>query len=103
MIKLMKFKVWFFVASTLIILPGIYFIFIGGLKFGIDFTGGALLEYKFEKQLNKDELDDFGTVVQSGENTYIVRTQTLSNQELQELKKKINEKFGNFEVRREEM
>ncbi len=102
MIKLMKFKIWFFIVSTLIILPGIYFIFIGGLKFGIDFTGGALLEYKFEKLPNKDELDDFGTLVESGENTYILRTQTLSNQELQELKREINEKFGNFEVRREE-
>lgn len=76
--------------------------FMGGLKFGIDFTGGALLEYKFEKPVNKDDIDDFGSVVQSGDNTYILRTPALSHEELQVLKKNITNKFGNFEVRREE-
>lgn len=102
MINLMKYKVWFFIASTLLIIPGIIFIFIGGLKFGIDFTGGALLEYKFEQPVSKDDLDDFGSVVQSGENTYLLRTPVVTHDELQNLKGKITEKFGTFEVRREE-
>jgi len=74
----------------------------GGLKFGIDFTGGALLEYKFEKPVSIDQLDDFGQVVPSGENTYILRTPAVSHDDLQKLKTQIKEKFGNFEVRREE-
>lgn len=102
MINLMKYKIWFFIASTIMIIPGIIFIFMGGLKFGIDFTGGALLEYKFELPVNKDDLDDFGPVVESGENTYILRTPAVSHDELQNLKGQISEKFGKFEVRREE-
>lgn len=102
MMKLMKYKVWFFVISTLMILPGLFFIFTGGLKFGIDFTGGALLEYKFDQPVEKEKLEEFGMVVPSGENTYIIRTQSVSHEKLQELKKQINEKFGNFSVRREE-
>ena len=98
----MKYKIWFFIASTLIIIPGLIFILMGGLKFGIDFTGGALLEYKFEKPVNKEYLDDFGQVVPSGENTYILRTPSVSHNDLQKLKTQIKEKFGNFEVRREE-
>lgn len=102
MMHLMKYKVWFFVASTLIILPGIFFIFLGGLKFGIDFTGGALLEYKFDQPVGKNKLEEFGTVVPSGDNTYIIRTQSVSHQQLQDLKKQISDKAGNFSVRREE-
>lgn len=102
MMHLMKYKVWFFIVSTLIILPGIFFIFTGGLKFGIDFTGGALLEYKFDNPVEKEKLEEFGAVVPSGDNTYIIRTQSVSHEQLQELKKQINEKYGNFSVRREE-
>ncbi len=98
----MKYKLWFFITSTLIIIPGLIFIFLGGLKFGIDFTGGALLEYKFEKVINPEELKSFGTVVASNENTYILRTPAVSHDDLQTLKTQIKDKFGNFEVRREE-
>lgn len=102
MMSLMRYKVWFFVMSTLIILPGLFFVFTGGLKFGIDFTGGALLEYKFDNLVQKESLEEFGTVVPSGDNTYMIRTQTVSFEQLQDLKKRINEKTGNFTVRREE-
>lgn len=102
MMRLMKFKIWFFVASTLMILPGLFFIFSGGLKFGIDFTGGALLEYKFDQPVQREKLEEFGMVVPSGDNTFIIRTETVSHEELQQLKQQINEKFGNFSVRREE-
>jgi preprotein translocase subunit SecF len=102
MMNLMRYKIWFFIASTLLIIPGIVFILMGGLKFGIDFTGGALLEYKFENTVKKNDLEKYGTVVGSGENTYIIRTGSVSNEQLQEIKSKIGGEFGNFEVRREE-
>jgi len=102
MLHLMKYKVWFFVSSMLIIIPGLIFILMGGLKFGIDFTGGALLEYKFEKQINVNDLKTFGSAVQSGDNTYILRTPSVSHDDLQKLKTQIQDKLGKFEVRREE-
>ena len=102
MLRTMKYKTWFFIASTLLIIPGIIFMFMGGLKFGIDFTGGALLEYKFQNPVNQSDLDDFGQVVESGENTFILRTPAVTHDELQVLKQNIQSKFGSFEVRREE-
>lgn len=102
MTHLMKYKNWFFIASTLIIIPGLIFIFMGGLKFGIDFTGGALLEYKFESTIDKEKLAQFGQVIPSGENTFILRTGPQTHEELQELKATIGSQFGNYEVRREE-
>lgn len=101
--KLMKFKLWFFIFSTLIILPGLYFIAIGGLKLGIDFTGGVLLEYKFEKDVKKENLQQYGTVIESDKNTYIIRSKPLEYSELNLLKQKISSESGKFEVRREEI
>src|SRR3989344_1323865 len=102
MTHLMRYKIWFFVASTLIIIPGLIFILLGGLKFGIDFTGGALLEYKFENPVDKEKLAQFGQVIPSGENTYMLRTGIKTHEQLQELKTTISNQFGNYEVRREE-
>lgn len=101
--KIMKYKLWFFIFSTLIILPGLYFIAIGGLKLGIDFTGGVLLEYKFEKELKKENLQKYGTVIESDKNTYIIRSKPLEYSELNLLKQKISSTSGKFEVRREEI
>lgn len=102
MLNLMRYKTWFFVISTIVIIPGIIFILMGGLKFGIDFTGGALLEYKFNEVIKKDDLEKFGQVAQSGENTYILRTPAVSTEQLQNLKSDIQSELGGFEVRREE-
>lgn len=98
----MRFKLAFLIFSTLLILPGLYFLFTSGLALGIDFTGGALLEYQFEKQVNIDDLREFGTVTKTNDNTYIIRTKPQEHEQLQTLKKTITEKVGNFKVQREE-
>lgn len=102
MLSLMKFKVLYFILSLLIILPGLYYLLSSGLKLGIDFTGGSLLEYKFEKRLEKQQLVKYGNVADSGPNTYIFRTKPIEQNQLNELKKELNDNFGKFEVRREE-
>jgi preprotein translocase subunit SecF len=38
---------WFFLFSALIMVPGIVFLLVGGLRLGIDFTGGTIWEIKF--------------------------------------------------------
>ncbi|MBI2012001.1 protein translocase subunit SecF [Candidatus Daviesbacteria bacterium] len=98
----MRYKYVFFIISTLVILPGLYFLITSGLKLGIDFTGGSLLEYHFEKEINIDELKKYGQVVKSGDKTYILRTKPQEFQELQKLKSELAKLFGKFDVRREE-
>ncbi len=102
MIKLMRFRKWFFVASILVILPGLFVLLSSGLKLGIDFTGGTLLEYRFEKELNRSEIEAYGVVVPEGNNTYLIRMKPLEGEDLAKLRGEFEEKFGNFEVRREE-
>ncbi len=106
----MRFKAWYFVFSLLIILPGLYFLFTSGLKLGIDFTGGALLEYSFEKSINLDELNkqvssqgiEIGQLIPSENNTYIIRTKPLEQERINDLKSFLNGKFGNVTERRVE-
>jgi len=110
MSNLMRFKAWYFVFSLLIILPGLYFLFTSGLKLGIDFTGGALLEYSFEKSINLDELNkqvssqgiEIGQLIPSENNTYIIRTKPLEQERINDLKSFLNGKFGNVTERRVE-
>lgn len=108
--NLMKYKLWYFVFSAVIILPGLYFLLTSGLKLGIDFTGGALLEYKFEKSIAVNKLREeissqgieVGQVTPSADNTYIIRTKPVEQDKINKLKENLNEKFGKVEERRVE-
>ncbi len=100
--NLMRFKLGFFIFSVLIILPGLFYLFTSGLKFGIDFTGGGLLEYKFEKPVEKADLEKYGVVTTSGENAFIIRTSPQEYEQLQNVKGEILAAHGNFETLREE-
>jgi preprotein translocase subunit SecF len=102
MIKLMKYKLIFFIFSTLIILPGLFYLVTSGLKLGIDFTGGALLEYKFSQPVTREALQQYGSVSPSGDNTYLIRTKPMEYEQLQNFKKELAQKYGDFETRREE-
>ncbi len=108
--NLMKYKIWYFVISLLIVLPGLYFLVTSGLRLGIDFTGGALLEYKFEKDISSEELKrevssqniEVGQLTATADNTYIIRTKPLDQSKINQLKNTLNEKFGKVQERRVE-
>src|SRR6185312_15826999 len=42
-------RYWYFRISTLIIIPGVVFLILFGLKPGIDFSGGSILELQFQR------------------------------------------------------
>ncbi|MBI2337792.1 protein translocase subunit SecF [Candidatus Daviesbacteria bacterium] len=108
--NLMRYKIWYFVFSLLIILPGFYFLITSGLKLGIDFTGGALLEYKFEKSIDLNDLKqqissqgiEVGQITPALDNTYIIRTKPVEQNKIDQLKANLNSKFGKAEDRRVE-
>lgn len=108
--NLMKFKGWYFIFSFIIILPGLYYLLTSGLKLGIDFTGGALLEYKFEKNVDANDLRqvivkegvEIGQISSAGSNVYIIRTKPLEQEKINKLKSNLNNQFGKVEERRVE-
>lgn len=105
MIDLMSKKIWYFIFSLLIILPGFISLFVYRLNLGIDFTGGALVEYRFEKEIEKDSLKqklldqkiEVSSVVNSGENTYIIKTKPVSAEAINKARADLEERFGKVE------
>lgn len=106
--NLMKFKIWYFVFSLVIILPGLYHLMSSGLKLGIDFTGGALIEYEIEKSIDvnglKQEISsvgiEVGQISQSANHSYQIRTKPLEQNQIATLKSVLSKKFGKVEERR---
>lgn len=100
--NLMKYKVFYFVFSLILIIPGSYFLLTSGLKLGIDFTGGTLLEYRFERPVSVEELKKYGQVTPTSSNTFIIKSKPLTEQETTGIKKALEEKYGKTEERRRE-
>ncbi|MEN6441142.1 MAG: protein translocase subunit SecF [Syntrophobacter sp.] len=92
------------VISGLIILAGLCaLLFRGGLNMGVDFAGGTLIQIKFNKATNPDEIRKAleGTVTQStiqqignaADNEYLIRTEAVHEQ-LQSLSNRIEEEVS---------
>ena len=80
-------RYWMFSISLAVILPGVFFLILSGLKPGIDFTGGSTMTLEFSDNVGQEELRlrlaDFGqpdaTVQKLGADTFFVRTKQLDD------------------------
>lgn len=110
MLNLMRFKILYFIFSTLLILPGLYYLLTSGLNLGIDFTGGALLQYKFDRTLDINELKnkisanniEVSQIVPSSDNIYIIKTKEAQQGKINDLKSYLSKEFGKLEEQRVE-
>lgn len=107
---LLKYKLIYFLLSFLLILPGTYFLAKDGLKLGIDFTGGVILEYQFKNPVAVDQLKTeiasqgvtVGQIVESSNNTYLIKTKPLEQSQINQLKNNLSVKYGPIEEKRVE-
>lgn len=86
-------KIWY-VISGLLVLASIFSIFYFGLKLGIDFTGGSLLEIEYnanrpdiavlQEQVKNNNFENV-SIQPTGERGLIVKTKDLTEQEHQQL------------------
>jgi preprotein translocase subunit SecF len=104
----------FFAFSAIIILAGIVSIAVQGFNLGVDFSGGALLDLKFEKPVTVAEvravLKDYGlensTLQLAGAEkvdkapNVMIRTRFLDENEKQALLKGLTDKIGKYDVKR---
>ena len=83
-------RAWFFLLSALIIAPGIAFLVIGGgLKPGIDFTGGSTTGLEFATDVQQEDLRSELTslgyedaiVQRMDDQAFFVRTKELNEDE----------------------
>jgi len=102
MINWMKFKWLYFFISALVIIPGLVSLFIFGLRPSIDFTGGTLLEYRFNQEINPQEINNLlqekdyevYSVQVSGEKNYLLRMPALEKEKALEVSNLLAEKFN---------
>ena len=84
----MRLRLLYFVISVLVIGAGVFGFFKWGLKIGIDFTGGTILEYRFENEVKEEDLRKFigilnlelSSLERSGENSYTLRIANLESE-----------------------
>ena len=96
-------RFWFFLISGVVILAGIIFLAVFGLKPGVEFSSGSMLTINFEKEVNqvelRKELANLGypnAIVQStGGGDFFIRTSELTGEEKTALENALTAQFGN--------
>lgn len=110
-------RVIWYALSLLIIIPGIFIMVTKGFNFGIDFTGGTIMEMRFDKPvaisavrdvMHEYKLDN-SQIQLSGESSsaveardVMIRTVDLEENERKTIMASLKEKLGNYTVLREE-
>ncbi len=98
---------WYFLASLLIILPGILSMIFFGFRLGIDFAGGNQLNLVFNQPVQASvvqrEMDTFNveaTVQQAGPNNVLITTKPLSLAQETTIRNDLNGKFGGIDTQK---
>ncbi|HCM38144.1 TPA: protein translocase subunit SecF [Patescibacteria group bacterium] len=107
MLNFMRYRWVYFVISSLIIVPGIFSLVKFGLKPGIDFTGGTLIEIKLEKaegnvseevkQTISPQGGEVGSVQNTDQGTYIIRMKPIEQVAYEKIKTELGNKYGAIE------
>jgi preprotein translocase subunit SecF len=99
--RVVEHKWWYFLLSAALIVPGVFFLAIGGLKPGIEFKGGTLLELTFATRPSDDDVKALFTSLGHPEATpqgvaggVEVRTTEMLPDELTKTAKALQDKFG---------
>lgn len=107
MYKITQRRNLFFIISGIIIIPGIIALMMGGLKPGIDFTGGSLIDVGFSQ--NRPDISQISdklstvaelgsvTVQPLGSNEISIRAKTLDNATYQKVLQTLRDSFGGVE------
>lgn len=98
-------KLWYTI-SLAVLIPGLVALGAGGLKLGIDFTGGSLLTLNFESArpsvdqilANVDPILEGEILLQpSGDKGVLLRTQSITEEQQAEITDSLSKAFGQVE------
>jgi len=106
-----KTRLWFFISGTLIVisLAALFFnVMVHGkaMNFGIDFTGGTLLNLRFTQPVTVAQVREIlhthnlgGAVIQrSGEKDILIRSEPIEGEVRQKIVAELSEKLGGVEL-----
>jgi len=82
----MKYRLVYFAISAVVIAAGVFSLFKWGLNFGVDFKGGAILEYRFKADVSEEKLTSLiestkaqvASVQKTGNGSYIIRLSPIT-------------------------
>ncbi len=109
-----KRKIWYMISSA-VILIGLIFLLTSGLNLGIDFSGGTLMEFKFDNKVNNEEarkvLEKINIAVDSKiqqteeEDIHgiLIRAKELSSDDILAVENAFKESYPSTELLRTEM
>lgn len=111
MLNLIKMRKIWYIISIVVIIPGIISLMLNGLNLGIDFTGGNLMEVRFDQPIvvekvravvSSQGLEGSHSIQKIGANSYLIRTKALNQDESNNLIKALNKDAGKMTVLRNE-
>ncbi len=100
----------FYLLSMLIVLPGLISLAFRGLNLGIDFTSGSIMEVRFDKTVQveqvravvRDQGLEAGRIQQSGDRDFLIRTTKLTQEDSRKLMDSFAGRIGKAELLRNE-
>ncbi|MBI2324621.1 MAG: protein translocase subunit SecF [Chloroflexi bacterium] len=100
--KIVERKWWYFLVSGIVIVPGLVFLLLGGLRPGIEFRGGTLLDVTFREAPTAEQVHDVmaglgheEAIVQRAEGgRLLIRTEQLTPEEEVNAERALEQKFG---------
>ncbi len=100
--RIVERKWWYFALSAALIVPGLVFMLLGGLRLGIEFQGGTLLDIRFSGEPPVAEVRDVlaanghpEAVVQGAEGSrVIVRTIEMKPEEISLVQQRLETRFA---------
>lgn len=99
-------KKWFyFLISAIVIIPGLISLALWGLIPSLDFTGGTLMEVRFEnnksiakteviKKVVQSQKVEVGSIQYSGDNTFLLRTKPIDQKMNQKIQNELSKEYG---------
>lgn len=106
----MRYRLLYMIISLSVILPGLFSLVKWGFNTGIDFTGGTIVEFKFDKKVEKEELEKFvreqglnaKEIVSVPGNNYLFKFEPLPAEKSKDFSVQLKDKFENSEELRSE-
>ena len=115
---IVKHRVWWFTLSSVLVIASLISIFINGFNFGIDYTGGTILDMQFHKAVTVSEVRqvidnsdmDLGNTViqltgvtdQDSSTDVMLRMRNLTSDESKAVSDKLSDSLGGAEIKRTE-
>ncbi len=115
---IVKHRVWWFTLSSVLVIASVISIFVNGFNFGIDYTGGTILDMQFQNAVTvaqvREVVDDAqmdlgnsviqlsGVTDQESSQDVMIRMRNLSSDESKAIATQLSDKLGGAEIKRTE-